>query len=171
MDPSAQFRVSNRNGMISQVKRMKGGLDYFEMALDLGHGDSGGPVFLENGEVIGLNVATANEDAKGLTLAVPINIAKELLAKAKITPDPGPLTHLWEEGLRDYAAGRYDVASKEFGTVFCMQQVPFDFDGLVLPDYYFSEIPTSKYTNPAVGEMLSHSANRLLHRRPPGDSR
>jgi S1-C subfamily serine protease len=157
MDPSAQFLVSSREGLLSQPKRMKGGWDYFEMAVYIDHGDSGGPVLLHNGDVIALNVGIANEDLRGLTLSVPINIAKEYLAKAGITPDPGPLTRLWEEGLQLYASGRYRAAHETFIQVSNWQE-----EGQSLA------IKTTMCINPAVVEMETRS---LVHWSPPGGSK
>jgi S1-C subfamily serine protease len=176
MDPSAMVRVSSREGLISQPKRMKGGWDYFEMAVSNDHGDSGGPVLLQNGDVIALNVGTADNDLKGLTLSVPLNIAKEFLAKARITPDPGPLTHLWEEGLRLYASGRYDAAYEKFSEVRERQERGDSYrflnslspvkglrSGLPNNPYLISTYLTStKYTNPAVEEMRNRCLRKML---------
>ena len=74
--------------------------------------------------VIGLTVAgplpqtPGQESPPGHRLAVPINIAKEFLKQAGINPDPGPLTKLWEEGLRLYSNGQYSEACDKFDSVY-----------------------------------------------------
>lgn len=105
MTAAAQFRVSARDGKISQTKPVKGGYDMLEMTAGIDHGDSGGPVLNREGKVIGINVGGGEGKT---TLAVPINVAKEFLAKARIKPDPGKLSTRWAEavvafGKKDYA--------------------------------------------------------------------
>jgi S1-C subfamily serine protease len=116
MDPGAEFRVSAREGRVSQTKRMTGGWDALEMDAQIDHGDSGGPVLDDKGRVIGLNVGFAHEHSKS-TLAVPIDLAREFLKRAGVNPDPGPLTQLWAEGLDVYAQGHYADALKKFTQV------------------------------------------------------
>jgi S1-C subfamily serine protease len=121
MDPSAAFRVSSRDGEISQTKAMKGGWDALEMTAAIFHGDSGGPLLDGRGVVIGLNVGGTDQAASRVTLAVPINVAREFLADAGTIPDPGPLTARWEDSLRLYDAGRFADALAKLLDVEAMQ--------------------------------------------------
>jgi S1-C subfamily serine protease len=116
MAPSAEFRVSAENGQISQTKEIAGGWEGFEMTAEMNHGDSGGPVVdlsgSRSGQVIGINVALENVGPggtapPGFNLAVPIDLAKPLLAQAGITPDVGPLTRQWINGLELFSRGRF----------------------------------------------------------------
>jgi hypothetical protein len=70
-----------------------------------------------------VNVGSAVPEVTRITLAVPINVAKELLAKAQINPDPGSLTQLWTEGLRAFASRRYSEASEKFFNVLHRQKI------------------------------------------------
>ena len=112
MDPESQFKVSSKSGQISQTKRMSsnGGWDIFEMNAATNHGDSGGPVLDTSGKVIALNVGKAKvtNETNVLRLAIPINIAQEMLAKLGIKPDPGKLSAHWDRGLRLYAESKYE---------------------------------------------------------------
>lgn len=121
--PEAQFLVSNQPGTIGQTKPMKFGWDAFEMSAQIHHGDSGGPVLDRHGDVIGLNVGTATPQVARITLAVPINVAKEFLAKAQINPDPGPLTQLWIEGLVAFAGHHYSEATDKLFNVLQRQKI------------------------------------------------
>jgi len=108
MKPAAAYRVSARGGQIGQTKPVRGGYDMIEMTAGIDHGDSGGPVLDADGRVIGINVGGGGNNAA--TLAVPINVAKEFLAKGGITPDTGKLTKRWEEAIRAFAAGDFTAA-------------------------------------------------------------
>jgi serine protease Do len=106
MRPEAAFRVSCQNGQIGQTKvPMRGGWDAFAMTADISHGDSGGPVLDKNGRVIALNVA--GTEIGSHTVAVPINLAKDLMRKAGIKAQPGAITQLWDSALALFAQGRY----------------------------------------------------------------
>ena len=109
MEPEARYKVSARGGQVSQTKRMKGGWDAIEMNTAIEHGDSGGPVLDVQGRVIGLNVGSAKDKPGALRLAVPINLAKEMLVKAGITPDPGKASAHWEKCLKLFADGKYEA--------------------------------------------------------------
>ena len=116
MRPEAAFRVSCQNGQIGQTKvPMQGGWDAFAMTADINHGDSGGPVLDKNGQVIALTVAVTEIGSH--TVAVPINLAKDLMHKAGIKPQPGAITQQWEDGLTHYAQGSYLEAKGLFETV------------------------------------------------------
>jgi hypothetical protein len=125
MDESASYRVSAENGQISNTRRMRGGYEAFEMTAEINHGDSGGPVIDRHGRVIAINMGSANSaDTRGHTLAVPINLAKDLLKSAgvNITPDPGPLTQKWVESVRLFCDGKYSDAARTTEAVEKMQQ-------------------------------------------------
>ncbi len=126
MAPEAQFKVSSYSGQISQTKRMKtsGGWDIFEMTAAINHGDSGGPVLDRSGKVIAINVgvATVAAESSVLRLAIPINVAKDMLAKLGIKPDPGKLSAHWERALRLYAESKYDESFQEIQAAIVLQK-------------------------------------------------
>ncbi len=122
MEAEARFRVSSRGGQFSQSKRMKAGWDAFEMTAAINHGDSGGPVLDTQGRVIAINVGAASQEPGAICMAVPINVAKEYLAKAGVKPDPGPLSILWEKALRLYAKGEYQACYDQVQAVIRMQK-------------------------------------------------
>ncbi|HVW01114.1 MAG TPA: trypsin-like peptidase domain-containing protein, partial [Planctomycetaceae bacterium] len=127
MPEESRRLVSCQNGQIGQIKPLLGEMPVvFEMTADINHGDSGGPVIDKFGRVIGLNVAgyAPSQDTmlSGHTMAVPVNVARELLKKAGFARlDPGPLTESWERGLRHYTDGRYAEAEQEFARLLRME--------------------------------------------------
>lgn len=108
MTEAAGYRVSARDGQVGQTKPVRGGYDMIEMTAGIDHGDSGGPVLNADGEVIAINVGGGSNNAT--TLAVPIDVAREFLDKAGITPNPGQLTERWYEGLNAYQGGDFTTA-------------------------------------------------------------
>ena len=124
MDTSARFKVSSRGGQISQFKRMSGsgGWDAVEMSTGIEHGDSGGPVLDASGHVIAINVGSAEDKPGILRLAVPIKLAKEMLVKLGIKPDPGELSAHWEKGLRLFEQKKYQDALDEIQAAIKVQQ-------------------------------------------------
>lgn len=147
MTEEAQYLVGSQDGQIGQIKPMLGGWNAFEMTALIHYGSSGGPVLDQQGNVIGLNVGSADPRVAGRTLAVPINVAKEFLKQAGINPDPGPLTRLWVEGLKLYSSGRYDEALKKFEEVYNIQGGP--------------QAETARESNPYVEEMITRCKKRL----------
>ena len=67
-----KFFNSLSEGIISSIRQSKKGFRYIQMSAPISHGNSGGPVFLENGDVIGMATAS-RDDGQNLNFAVPIN--------------------------------------------------------------------------------------------------
>ena len=68
------------SGIVSDKARAQSGLSYPYIMTDAAanHGNSGGPLFNEYGEVVGVLVAGI-ENAKGMNFAIPSNVAKQFL--------------------------------------------------------------------------------------------
>ncbi|MEZ5964935.1 MAG: serine protease [Planctomycetota bacterium] len=65
---AARFRVIAHDGIVDQRLPVKGGWEAFHMTANINHGDSGGPVLDEAGQVIAINVA-GNPNAPAQNLA------------------------------------------------------------------------------------------------------
>jgi serine protease Do len=75
------FSTSVSHGLISAREReLEWGLnnEFLQTDVPMNPGNSGGPLFNMNGEVIGVSTATLNQ-GQGVGFAVPINLVKELL--------------------------------------------------------------------------------------------
>ncbi len=80
------------------------------------HGNSGGPAFNMQGEVIG--IATAGSDAtQGFNFFVPINTALEFVHREGVTPDAGAFNQHWKEALDLYDAKKCRSSIPEFDDV------------------------------------------------------
>jgi hypothetical protein len=70
------------------------GLDFIQTTTQLNPGNSGGPLFNRQGEVIGINVArierSGDRAVAGISLAIPINEVKSRLPSLAAGPRPSP---------------------------------------------------------------------------------
>ena len=114
---AARFRVIAHDGIVDQRLPLQTGWEAFHMTANINHGDSGGPVIDEKGNVIAINVA-GSQTAVAQNLAIPINLAKEFLAQAKvITIGRNEVTKTWYEACAALQAGRYADALPLFENV------------------------------------------------------
>lgn len=91
-------------GVLSAKKTASEGFPVLQTDATMTHGNSGGPVFDEHGEVVG--VATfgsvdpqTGREVAGLNFAVPVSVVNELLSKAKVKPVEGVATEKYRSGL------------------------------------------------------------------------
>ncbi len=159
MDPAAAYRVSAQDGQVANTKRMTGGYDAIEMTADINHGDSGGPVVnVADGCVIGLNVGAATEKSTGHTLAIPINVAKEMLADLKIELDPGPATALWIDALKAYDAKQYSESADILARLVRLQAEWTNLDGTMIKDISGDLVPQwESSVNPYIVDLLKRA--------------
>ncbi|MDP4264195.1 MAG: trypsin-like peptidase domain-containing protein [Bacteroidota bacterium] len=109
-------------GIISAKKNMKGGWEVLQTDAAITHGNSGGPVLNEQGEVIGLITFTSvdqerKQDIQGMNFIVPTTIVDEFIKKADITPHMSEASQLYEEGMDLFDKGWYKKAITKFDQV------------------------------------------------------
>ncbi|MCL2059052.1 MAG: trypsin-like peptidase domain-containing protein [Oscillospiraceae bacterium] len=102
-------------GIISARKQMDGGWGVLQMDAAIHYGNSGGPLFNEFGEVIGVNTFGSVDDSSGslvggMNFAIPINIARQFLNEINVTPSESTFTTNFKKALTAYQDGEYDVA-------------------------------------------------------------
>ncbi len=106
------------SGDISARKTMEGGWQALQTDADITNGNSGGPAFNEQGQVIGIatfGVPTAT--AAGINFLVPMSIADQYLNELNIKPQESQLSKQYIEALGDYHAGKCSTALKEFENI------------------------------------------------------
>jgi hypothetical protein len=89
-----------------RIPIVEGDCSAFVLSAPITHGDNGGPVINERGEVVAITVA-GNDQAAGQNMAIPINLAKGL---SNFRPSPGQTLELWDTGLMLYSQGHVNWA-------------------------------------------------------------
>lgn len=142
-------------GIISARKNMKDGWEVLQIDAAITHGNSGGPVFNEKGEVIGLATFgsisfTTGQEVQGMNFAVPVTILKEFLLQANVQPTMNYASKVFAQGLDEYDRNYYKKALKKFDEV---KQNCLTFPYI---DYYIEE------SKKAIAEGRSKEPNYIL---------
>lgn len=113
------FAASFTHGQLSGRKVMTGGWSVLQTDAPSTHGNSGGPVLNQSGEVVGIltfgsvDPATGQE-IQGFNFVVPASIVKEILVKAGASNSTSQTTRLFEAGLSEYNQKHYKIAEQYF---------------------------------------------------------
>ena len=105
-------------GIISGIRTTTTGWNVVQMDADINHGNSGGPVCNENGEVIGISTFGSIEYrtgvlASGMNFSIPVGILQEFLDAAEIKPSQSKISNLFEKAMDDYDQHQYRAALKK----------------------------------------------------------
>jgi S1-C subfamily serine protease len=121
LSQASMLEASITSGNVSSLKLDVKGTPVIQFDAPVTWGNSGGPVFNEKGEVIGIatfiSLAPMGGQSaipiQGFNFAVPINTAKEFISAAGIQPKSGLFNTMWAEALDFYFNEDYeDVLSK-----------------------------------------------------------
>jgi serine protease Do len=106
-------------GLVSAKKNMKDGWEVLQIDAAITHGNSGGPVMNEKGEVIGLAtfVSVDEQEVQGMNFLVPTTIVNEFLDKARIKPEMSDISLAYEEAMNFFDKSRYKKALVKFNVV------------------------------------------------------
>lgn len=114
--------ASLTRGLVSAKKNMKDGWEVLQIDAAITHGNSGGPVMNDQGEVIGLATFGSidqqrQQEVQGMNFIVPATIVKEFIEKAKIDPAMSDISLVYEEGMNFFDKERYKKALEKFKEV------------------------------------------------------
>lgn len=114
--------ASLTRGLVSAKKNMKDGWEVLQTDASITHGNSGGPVMNENGEVIGLATFGSIDyqrqaEVQGMNFIVPSTIAQEFIRKANIRPEMSDISLAYEVGMDFFDKARYKKALAKFNEV------------------------------------------------------
>ncbi len=114
--------ASLTRGLVSAKKNMKDGWEVLQTDASITHGNSGGPVMNEQGEVIGLATFGSIDyqrqaEVQGMNFIVPSTIVQEYIKKAKIEPDMSDISLAYEEAMDLFDKAHYKKALEKFREV------------------------------------------------------
>lgn len=119
----SMLESSMNAGQVSSASKTleQGGSPVIQIDAAATHGNSGGPVINEKGDIIGLLTFrgdTVNgQEVQGFNFAVPVNTVKEFVNQAGAKNNSSRTDKLYKEGLELYWGGYYKNALEKFEAV------------------------------------------------------
>lgn len=114
LSKESQIEPTFTQGLVSAKKQMAGGWSVLQTDANITHGNSGGPVMNERGEVIGLatfgSVNAEGQEASGYNFVVPMSVVQEFLKKARVQPKEGDVSRFYKQALDARDSGDHATA-------------------------------------------------------------
>ena len=128
LSPETEYVPSVTSGIISAKKRLPDKSEVFQTDAAIYHGNSGGPAFNADGEVIGIatfgsgTTLVSGEwlDVQGYNFLIPINVAKSFISELNIDTTPSETTQAFERGFEHYWNGSRSEARGEFDAILAL---------------------------------------------------
>ncbi|NRD76740.1 trypsin-like peptidase domain-containing protein [Bacillus sp. BRMEA1] len=122
LSPASSLVSTMNEGQISATtKTTEQGSPVIQINAAATHGNSGGPVINDKGQIIGLLTFrgdTVNgQEVQGFNFAVPVNTVKEFVNQAGVKNTSSDVDQLYKEGLTLYWGGYYKDALDKFEAV------------------------------------------------------
>lgn len=121
LDSKSALEASITDGKISAQKRSASGAPVLQVSAPATHGNSGGPVITDKGEVVGLLTfggdRVNNQEVSGFAFVVPSSTVLEFVKEAGITNQLGVADTAYREGLELYWDQQYSNAIPKFEEV------------------------------------------------------
>jgi serine protease Do len=114
--------ASLTRGLVSAKKNMKGGWEVLQIDAAITHGNSGGPVMNDKGEVIGLATFGSidyqrKQEVQGMNFIVPATIVEEFIKKADIKPEMSSISLAYEDAMDLFDKSKFKKALVKFNEV------------------------------------------------------
>jgi serine protease Do len=121
--------VSLTSGLVSARKTMPDDWDVLQTDAAMSHGNSGGPVLNNQGQMIGLATfgkvdQKSGETVQGVNFIVPVTVVQEFLTKINVQPQESPLSIQYRQGIALFEAQHYRQALDKFRKI---QELNADF--------------------------------------------
>jgi hypothetical protein len=121
LDERSELEPTTNEGKISAKKTSRDGTPLLQTSTAATHGNSGGPVLNEKGEVIGQLTfrgdTVMGQEVQGFNFIVPINTAMEFVRQAGTENKAGTVDEKWLKGLEQYWNEHYSLAKQSFADV------------------------------------------------------
>ena len=120
-DNKSALEASITDGKLSAKKTMGDGAPVLQISAPISFGNSGGPVFDDRGEVVGLSTFFVLDDqartVSGFSFVVPSSTVLEFVRQTGAVNENGVADRRYREGLELYWQGRYAKAISKFEEV------------------------------------------------------
>lgn len=102
--PESMLEATVTQGVVSAKRTLKTGIEAIQTDAAINHGNSGGPVYNENGEVVGIATfgAGAETGVEAIKFMMPINLAKEYMKELNINNEHSVLDTKYSEALKAF---------------------------------------------------------------------
>ncbi|BAZ08819.1 serine protease HtrA [Calothrix sp. NIES-4071] len=121
LDEKSFAEATITSGEISAKKQLADGSPVFQISASVTHGNSGGPVLNEKGEVIGITTfggePVNGQEVSGFAFAFTSNTIMEFVRQAGVDNEEGAVDKFYNEGLELYSQGVYTQAIEKFENV------------------------------------------------------
>jgi serine protease Do len=117
-DRNTTLEPSLTTGVVSARRTLKSGVETIQTDLDLNPGNSGGPVYDGDGEVVGIATFRPPDlDLAEVSFALPIETATGFLGELGVENEPGELTNTYVEGLNALWRGDCETLAEKMDAV------------------------------------------------------
>jgi len=117
LDEKSQLQATVTDGSISSLKKATTGEQILQISAPITHGNSGGPVIDQRGNVVGLATFGNEGGVQGFNFVVASNTLMEQIKRANVKIKPSETNKAWSSGLTHYWADEYSLAIKDFEEV------------------------------------------------------
>lgn len=121
LSAKSQDIASITDGKISAIKQTKDGSTVLQISAPVTHGNSGGPILNDQGQVIGIVTFGGDpvngQEISGFSFGVTSNTIQEFVKQAGVVNALGVADQLYQEGLTLFWNKRYSKARKQFEEV------------------------------------------------------
>jgi hypothetical protein len=123
LNPQSVLETSFTRGQVSSLKLDVKGSKVIQLDAAITWGNSGGPVFNDAGEVIGMATFISISEGQnpqaiqGFNFAVPSNVVREFVRAAGVVTEPSLFDVAWGHALDAYYSGKHDRAVQRFDEV------------------------------------------------------
>jgi len=118
-NPESALEATITRGVISAKRTLPTGIVIFQTDAAINHGNSGGPVYNDKGEVIGIAtfISGSRADIQDIGFLLPINIAKEFMSEINIQNKKTIINDKYKAGLEAFWRKDCPTAISEMKTV------------------------------------------------------
>lgn len=118
VDPRSNLESTINRGQVSARKKANTGSTLLQIDAIVTHGNSGGPVLNDRGEVIGM--VTFGPEESGFAFAVTSNTIRTLLRQAGITPTQSATNRTYQDAIALFHQGNYGQSLSKFLNVLAL---------------------------------------------------